>query len=196
MSTRPSADPTAEPSFCIDIGKGGVVKYMGSEKHGDSPVYSDAAHALETYWAKKHHLKTATAYVTAHTGHKGQLDWTHPDLVLRGRTQKKQSVGGWHLHAFEVEKVGGFSMASIFQAYVQASGADFAWVLYSRQDVPSEYFERVTWAAGQVGVGLISYGKPGSITTWREELQARFRKPSMSDHTTFVTSAFGEIAEF
>ena len=190
------AKAVAESNSVVSIGKGGVVKYMGSEKHGNSPVYSDAAHALEAFWSKKKHLKESHAVITAHVGQKGQFDWSHPDVVLRGKTQKKKSFEGWHCHAFEIEKVGGFSMASIFQAYVQGRGADFAWVLYSRGDVQPEYLARVVWAARRVGVGLISYGKPGSITTWKEELPAKYQNPSVIAHESFINSAFGKLGHY
>jgi hypothetical protein len=184
----------ADPYSNVLAGAGGVIKYMGSEKAAGSPLYADVELMLCHHWAKDHHLRDPKIYHTAHSGHHGWADWIHPDVVLRGLTKKSGKDDGRRLHSFEVEKLKGFSLTSVFQAYVQGRGSDYSWVIFNELDVATDdYQDRVLWAARSVGVGLIALSNPGAYSTWAEWLPAKRRSYTVKERSDFIDSALGGL---
>lgn len=74
-----------------------------------------------------------------------------------------------------------FHVSDVAQSFVAGRGADYSWVLIpkevrkNKQDPKSEEWERVTWLAGLLGVGIILYGDPHLVATWRDLYQAKHR---------------------
>ena len=187
-----------DESFAIDKGKGGVIEFTGAENMEGSLLYQKACQVLEKSWASKNSLKEAKAHVSARGGRKGLLDWMHPDVVVIGKPKRRT---GPHdvirHHSFEVERLGGFHLDSIFQAFVQGKGSDYSWVLFSEADIRNDlYRERVFWAADRVDVGLISYGKPGSFSTWKMLRRAQPRNPTSRERDEFREYAMGNLEEW
>jgi hypothetical protein len=109
----------ADPKMCISHGKSGNVEFTGSERASDPLLYRQVARILSTSWAVEQKLKDTTPYFTAHGGHRGAMDWLHPDVVVTGRGKKRfPSDDGRRWHSFEVERQGGFQLNSIFQLLV------------------------------------------------------------------------------
>ena len=185
----------ADPSTCIARGKGGVIEYTGNEIGAVPLLYREVTRVLETYWAKSLGLRQARPFKTAHGGRRGMADWIHPDAVLSAFPRRKRSrTAPPDLHSFEIERAGGFKMDSIFQAFVQGRGSDYSWVVFSASDVAKpDYFDRALWAANYVGVGLISYGKPGSWTTWKLHLSAKRRSSKKTERDEFCEEVLGSI---
>ena len=185
----------ADPSTCIARGKGGVIEYTGNEIGAVPLLYREVTRVLESYWAKHHKFRDVRMYKTAHGGRRGMADWVHPDAVIEAYPAKKSSPKSTHdLHSFEIERAGGFKIESIFQAFVQGRGSDYSWVVFSNTDIARpEYLDRVLWAAGYVDVGLISYGKPGSWTTWTTHLPAKRRGSSKKERDEFCNEVLGDI---
>ena len=178
----------ADPSTCIARGKGGVIEYTGNEIGPMPLLYREVMRVLETYWAKSHGFREMRMFEkTAHGGHKGMADWIHPDAVMRAFPRRKSSPRApYDIHSFEIERAGGFKIESVFQAFVQGRGSDYSWVVFSASDVMRpEYLDRALWAAGYVDVGLITYGKPGSWTTWKELLPAKRRSSTKTEREEF-----------
>ncbi len=184
-----------DPKLAIAKGKGGVIEFTGAENVRDSLLYQKASHVLQKSWAPKNSLKDAMAHVSARGGRKGLLDWMHPDVVVIGKPKRRSGPHDDHrFHSFEVERLGGFHLDSIFQAFVQGKGSDYSWVLFNEVDLRSDlYLERLLWAAGRVGVGLISYGNPGAYSTWQMLHRADFRKPDKKEREEFLEYAVGDL---
>ena len=184
-----------DPDLAIDRGKGGVIEYTGAEHVRDSLLYQKACQVLQRSWAPRNSLKDGIARVSARGGRRGLADWMHPDVVVAGKPKRRSGPNDEvRYHSFEVERLNGFHLDSIFQAFVQGKGSDFSWVLFSEADLRSDlYEERVLWAASRVGVGLISYGKPGSFSTWRQLHRAEFRKPDKRERGEFLDYAVNGI---
>lgn len=179
-----------DPTSHVHRGRGGTVEFIGSER-GDSLLYRHVSRILETYWARSEGLRDVEVFNTARGGQRTGLDWTHPDLVLRALPRRRRSqTDAPDLHSFEVERPGAGKLVSVFQSFVQGRGANFSWVVIARQDLArSEQYERILWAADQVGIGVLSYGKPGSFTTWRTERPAPRRDPGPSERELFENAA-------
>jgi hypothetical protein len=186
-----------EPRNCIARGRGGVIEYTGNEVGGVPLLYRHAIRILETYWSRERKYKNVEVFPTAHGGHRGASDWTHPDAVLRADPARRSSQDALpYLHSFEIERPGGFKIESIFQAFVQGRGADYSWVIYSESDIKTpEYRDRVHWAAASVDVGLISYVKPGSWTTWNSVREPKKRRgSSRGEKALFRLYVLGEVS--
>lgn len=184
-----------DPRNCISRGKGGTIEFTGSERSSEPLLYRHVARVLSTSWATEIRLKDPTPHFTAHGGHRGAMDWLHPDIVVTGRGRRGSgSDNGTRWHSFEVERPGGFHLNSIFQAFVQGRGSDFSWVVLSDEDVEREdYQERVLWSARQVGVGLITYGRPRAYSTWWHMLKAKPRAYTEVERENFKNYAIGEL---
>jgi hypothetical protein len=184
-----------ERKNCISRGKGGNVEFTGSERASEPLLYRHVARILSTSWANDHKLKGAVPHFTAHGGHRGAMDWLHPDVVVTGRGRKRTGTDdGQRWHSFEVERPGGFHLNSVFQAFVQGRGSNFSWVVLCDSDVENpDYLDRVHWAASQVGVGVIVYSRPRAYTTWWELRPAVERRYTKLERQNFKDYALGDL---
>jgi hypothetical protein len=186
-----------DPRKGIARGRGGVIEYTGNEV-GEIPLlYRHVFRILEEYWSRERGYRNVEVFRTAHGGRRGAADWIHPDAVLRADPARRSSKDAPpYLHSFEIERAGGFKIQSIFQAFVLGRGADYSWVVYSESDVKNDdYFDRIQWAAKSVDVGLISYGKPGSWTTWRTIREPQRRTSTAKEKTLFRLYVLGETTK-
>jgi hypothetical protein len=183
-----------EPRNCIARGRGGVIEYTGSEVGGVPLLYRHVFRILGGYWSREQKLRNVEVFATAHGGRRGASDWMHPDAVLQADPARRSSRDALpYLHSFEIERPGGFKIESIFQAFVQGRGADYSWVIYNESDIKTpEYLDRVHWAAASVDVGLISYVKPGSWTTWKSVRDPKRRDSSKAEKALFRLYVLGE----
>ncbi len=170
-------------------------EFTGSEPEKDALLYRQVSTVLKNTWGPKHHMKDLPPFVTAHAGKRGALDWMHPDLVILGTPKRKTHPTDTDVcHSFEVERLGGFKLDSIFQAYVQGKGSHFSWVVIHQRDIRTDQYEiRVRWAAKRVRVGLITYEKPSVYSTWRPCLDAEPRKPSKAESREFQDLAISDL---
>jgi len=170
-------------------------EFTGSESEKGALLYRQVATVLKNSWGPRHHMKDLRPFVTAHGGKHGAMDWMHPDVAILGTPKKKAHPNDTDkCHSFEVERLGGFKLDSIFQAYVQGKGSHFSWVVFHKRDVRTDaYKERVLWAANRVGVGLIAYEKPTAFSTWHTCLEAEPRKPTKAESLEFQEQAMGQL---
>lgn len=191
VATRGNDDATV-PVF---VARGGVLKYRGSEVGASVGLYGDAARIIRQYWGERAlRLRNIDVIVTAHSGRRGAGVWTHPDLVIAADPARRDSADEpRRLHAVEVETAAGFDVRSVYQAHAQGRGADYAWVFGNKAPgVDPVDWERVTWTAASLGVGLVTFEKPHSYQTWTTHLKAARQQPSAKDRDTFIGQALGE----
>lgn len=174
----------------LETVRGGHVVYRGSERgsRGGVPLYRDVTNALENNNAKRLLGWTrATPFDTARAAASGE--WSRPDLVIAAHPIRKSSANAPKLlHAIEIEQANGFKIQSVYQAHSQARGADFAWVFAPAFALTkSRDSDRILWAAGKLGVGLVTFERAGNRSTYRCETKARFLDPDPADRARFVT---------
>ena len=197
---RVVARATADARNSVQIGPGGVVKYLGSESGGRNGIglYADVSRIVRDHWAPKTFgARECDLYQTARSGRRGAGEWTHPDLVLACFPRRKaHRTDSKELHAFEIEARRGFGIQSIYQAHAQARGADYAWVFTFAAAVDSDdHYERIVWAATETRVGLVEFERSGASTTYRTLLKAGKLGSSRQDRLLFVTRVLGEAED-
>lgn len=84
-----------------------------------------------------------------------------------------------------------FSINDIAQAFSAGRGADFSWVMIEastrRRKSEKKYdeWERATWFADYLGVGILLYKDPRRISTWDIVLPAKCRRRSTHSKSYF-----------
>lgn len=183
----------ADPDSPICLVRGGVQSFA-TEK-GDRPgLYREIKRtlekkggSLEQFGHKLHGFHTARPLP------KAQGKWLNPDLLFR-RDLRANAAKTENIHSLEIEPANGFSVASVYQAYEQGRGADFAWVFYvglkRAHKVANGVFEanaddlamrRIVLAARDVGVGIVHADIPTAVTSWSVIVRAKERHPSHAE---------------
>ena len=127
----------------------------------------------------------------------------YPDAVVFADPKRKSSPADLpDIHTFEIEHGGGFSLASVYQAFEQGRGANYTWVLFlSSADAMVEWKNlrgerslkpkdqdssairskrRVLRAARERGVGLVAMRLASVPSGWLEVCPAeRTRGPEI-----------------
>ena len=185
----------AVTSGAVFIGRGGIVKYRGSERGADVGLYADVERIISAYWGHRSAgLRNVSVLRTARSGRRSAGVWTHPDLVIAADPRRRDSLREpRRLHAVEVETASGFDLRSIYQAHAQGRGADYSWVFGSLDPgVPDDHWDRMLWTAQELGVGLVLFEKPGAFTTWDTILTAERKAVTAKERESFIEVAIGE----
>jgi len=187
----------AEDTQRIAKGPGGVIKHRGSERYSASGVgiYTDVSRVISDYWGPdKLKVRDIDMRNTSRSGRRGTGEWTHPDIVMiafPGRRSKPTELKS--LHAIEVETHDGFDIRSIYQAHAQAQGADFAWVFtFANAIDKGDRYDRIHWAAKDIGVGLVEFERPGASTTYKTIINAKRLAHDPVRRSAFVNRVLGE----
>ena len=141
--------------------------YYGNENRSGPALYKAVGHVFSKHWGPDHlGLKVgagADEIVVKTLTARSKGDWTMPDLVVFAHPRRKKTATSLReIHCFEIEQRGGFKIQSVYQAYEQARGADYAWVFAH----VSELDQRVKAAAEEVGVGVVIFDNPNSGVTY------------------------------
>jgi hypothetical protein len=187
----------AEPAQRITTGPGGVIKHRGSERFsaGGVGIYSDVSRVISDYWAPNVlKAREIEMRITARGGRRGAGQWTHPDIVMLAFPGRRANrTDPKFLHAIEVETHDGFDIRSIYQAHAQAQGADFAWVFtFANAIDKGDRYDRIHWAAQEIGVGLVEFERPGSSTTYKTIIKAERLEPDPVRRSAFINRVLGE----
>lgn len=185
----------SDPTVGLNRMQGWIIVYSGTERvtgGGSVGLYDDVARVLVENWAKERRYRDATVEVTASSGRRGTGAWTHPDLTLKcNPNDKTRSLETEMLVAFEVETATGFDVRSVYQAYEQGRGTDYSYVVLPEHRMAAPEWARADAVARELGVGLISYRKPGLWSTWDVVYRAQFREPQTSERESFRDVALG-----
>jgi hypothetical protein len=186
----------ANPMVNVHIGRGGTVQYRGIERTAFNGLYSDVARVIATYWGPRElGLRNVDVIASATGGRRGGGVWTHPDLVIAADPARRRSTDEpRRLHAIEVETNAGFDLRSVYQAHAQGRGAEYSWVFGNTlPGVAHNDWERVMWTAASLGVGIVTFDRPGSFGTWRTHRHAEQQEPVAEQRQAFVERALGDV---
>jgi hypothetical protein len=186
---RVAARGNDDPAVPVFVASGGAIKHRGSERGASVGLYGDVARIIKQYWGERVlGLRNLDVIVTAHSGHRGSGVWTHPDLIVAADPPRRRSADEpRRLHALEVETADGFDLRSVYQAHAQGRGAHYSWVFGSKAPgVDPIDWERVTWTAESLGIGLVTFEKPHAYGTWTTHLKAELQEPSAIERERFI----------
>jgi hypothetical protein len=180
----------------IHLGRGGNVKYLGSELGSGATVglYTDVERVISRWVQRQLGGREVEAFRTSKSGRRGAGQWTHPDLVFAAYPRRRKTRNDpKFLHAVEIETVQGFTIKSVYQAHAQARGADYAWVFtFSDAIDKSDKFDRISWAAQQLGVGIVQFDKSSASGTYQMLFEARQIESTVEDRLNFVTRVMNQ----
>jgi hypothetical protein len=176
--SRAQAEATIDRAIgmasAVRVAPGGRLLYWDAEQ-GSGTLYATVARILSNQWGRHgndvglRHIEVARP---PHGRTVSEGTWTRPDLVMAAYPRRRQTANApKELHAIEVERIGGFDIRSVYQAYEQARGAHFAWVFAHANVVDP----RILTAAGEVGVGVVAFPNPNSVATYRTVARAKPR---------------------
>ncbi len=189
-----------DDTACVfKVSSGRSVSFRGSEHLGGASgvgLYRDVSRIIETRWGPQRHCREIVMHATARLKQRSGRRWVAPDLVMENHPGRKSHPDVEKLiQTFEVETASGFGLESVYQAHAQGRGADFSWVLFQRGvDVAStdhSDWERILWAATQLGVGLVGFSKSTSVQTWKLEREAKRRDHTKAERQAFVETVLG-----
>jgi hypothetical protein len=178
----------------LGAGPGGVIQYWGGENMSSNGIYSGVARVIENYWGPRDFkLRAISVIETAKSGTKGAGVWTHPDLVIAADPARRDSQDEpRRLHAVEVEAKSGFDLRSVYQAHAQGRGADYTWVFGDKSPgVDDKDWKRIVWTAKELGVGLVTFTKPGAYGAWTHHLDAERKYPTAGEREDFIELTLG-----
>lgn len=159
----------AKESLPLTATLGRSIVYWGLENRKTVALYSAVSSIFTKQWGPQQlGLKDGSesnAIVAELLSTRSYADWSMPDLVVFAHPRRKRTADSpREIHSFEIEQQAGFSIQSIYQAYEQARGANYAWVFAHAPTIE----ERVERAASEMGVGVVTFSNPNSNATYRK----------------------------
>lgn len=107
---------------------------------------------------------------------------SRPDIVVGSKFNESERRHTLHNIEFQGKaKNGGstFTSADVAQAFTTGRGSDFSWVfihkssIRRKSDDKYDEWDRTLELAQRLGVGIVAYGDPRLVSTWRLILQAK-----------------------
>jgi hypothetical protein len=199
---KPSDPPRPPP---VTRANGKKLVYWGAENYSQPALYAAVELVFTKKWGPKElGLKTGPEHGIVCTGQppKGGGDWMNPDLVVFAHPRRKVSAdAAREIHCFEIEQQNGFGVKSVYQAYEQARGAEYAWVFAHADGIPA----RVRLVAEELGVGVVTFTNPNAASLYdrpnrkdvaHRAIVAKRRKVEPDDRHAFLertslVNAFG-----
>ena len=141
--------------------------YWGIENRAQVALYDAVGSVFSKHWGPTHlGLKQGVGgdelVVSALTS-KSKGDWMMPDLVAFAHPRRKRTTTSpREIHCFEIEQRNGFTIKSVYQAFEQARGANYAWLFAHSDSVDV----RIADVAREQGVGVVIFGNPNSSATY------------------------------
>ena len=161
---KQGSDERRPPRATKTLGK--KLVYWGAENYSEPALYSAVQATFTASWGPKYlGLKTAKGQEIVCHGQpaKGGGDWMNPDLVVFAHPRRKVSADApREIHCLEIEQQNGFGVQSVYQAYEQARGAEYAWVFAHSDGIP----ERVRTVAKELGVGVVTFSNPNAASLY------------------------------
>ena len=170
----------------VYFGRGETLKFSGT----DAAIYEDVRLRVQSSWADSRGFRNPLARnISSRHSARGLGDWMYPDLVLLADPKRRDTeMDPLEIHTLEVERAKGFTIQSVYQAYEQGRGANYAWVFFlGSKDELSESWRRILRAATELKVGLVAMRRVDLVGTWVVKLPAeRRRKPVEGDRTLLL----------
>lgn len=173
----------ASASNPVFLGRRGV-HYFGAENLGMSGLYEAVGKGAKR-WGRANRLGDIDAEILGRS--KARVKggtWSCPDVVMNA-ARRAGSARPVQIHVVEVEIATGFDIPSVYQAYEQARGADYAWVFFP-QDAEAWPDERISAAAKDLGVGLVTMANPNQPSGWKTVLRARDLDPTRRERAALA----------
>lgn len=185
---RKLAEALATSPVSRVAGRGGYLRYYGDERSGGTAgpgLYDSVERILAKHGLLGCRCREREVAPTARLKGVAGARWLIPDLVLCCHPKVGAQLGATVLHTIEVETSAGFSIESVYQAHAQGRGADYSWVLFSQRSpgLITHDEQRITWAATELGIGLISFSNPNSVNTWTVIRKAARRGRTTAEHS-------------
>jgi hypothetical protein len=154
----------------------------------DRASYEKVASGIVRRWAPRNDLADpCVAKVgTARHGLRREGAWLFPDLVLYANP-KRRGPGEVtkRVHAIEVETASGFGVPSVYQAFEQARGADYAWVFGIRRGHSDSHLGRIVRVATELRVGLVYIDDVTTPAKWVTKVEAGRRQVDPAERENF-----------
>lgn len=174
----------------IYVRRGGTLKFSGT----DAAIYEDVRLRVQSSWAESRGFRNPlTRNISSRHSARGLGDWMYPDLVLLADPKRRDSqIDPLEIHTLEVERAKGFTIQSVYQAYEQGRGANYAWVFFlGAKDELSESWRRILRAATELKVGLVAMDRVDLVGTWVVKLAAERRRTPVPGDRTMLLQATG-----
>lgn len=168
VTTRPKSKKPSDPSLPprATRANGKKLIYWGAENYSQPALYAAVKKTFTEKWGPRElGLKTGRGQEIVCTGQppRGGGDWMNPDLVVFAHPRRKiSSDAPREIHCFEIEQQNGFGVQSVYQAYEQARGAEYAWVFAHAVGIP----DRVRLVAKELGVGVVTFSNPNAASLY------------------------------
>lgn len=110
---------------------------------------------------------------------------SRPDIVVGSKFSDNERRHTLHNIEFQGKATNGistFTSADVAQAFTTGRGSDFSWVfihkssIRRKSDDKYDEWDRTLELAKRLGVGIVAYGDPRHVGTWRLILQAKREK--------------------
>ncbi len=161
---KKASDAPRPPRATKTLGK--KLVYWGAENYAAPALYSAVQTTFTKTWGPQVlGLKTEKGQKPKCAGQppKGEGDWANPDLVVFAHPRRKvRADAPREIHCFEIEQQNGFGIQSVYQAYEQARGAEYAWVFAHSDGIPA----RIRIAAEELGVGVVTFSNPNAASLY------------------------------
>lgn len=173
----------ANPTSNVTASKGGNLTYWGTEVGSQVALYSAVQRVLGAYLGPRNlGLRNIQMQRPPHGKGTGQGVWTRPDLLAWADPKRRRSSSSIReIHALEIERRAGFDVRSVYQAYEQSRGSNFAWVFAHTDEIDL----RTKQAADEFGVGIVTFTNPASFGSYAVNIPAAYREVDASDRTKF-----------
>jgi ferredoxin-NADP reductase len=99
--------------------------------------------------------------------------------------RRQQRTDPPDLHSIEVEIYTGFDIRSVYQAHAQGRGSTYSWVFFASSQQTSPHYDRIEWAAEQLGIGLVQFQRSGASGTYKTRLKATKRSSTPDERLIF-----------
>ncbi len=185
---------TDNPVLNVHVGRGGTIQYRGTERVSSNGLYADVRRIASKYWSSRElGLRNVDVIPTARSGKRKRGVWSHPDLVIAADPPRRRSIDEpRRLHAVEVETSAGFDLRSVYQAHALGRGAHYSWVFGNKlPNVDPKDWDRVLWTAEELGIGVVTFERPGVFGTWKTWVCASEREPTADEREAFIDGALG-----
>lgn len=174
-----------DPNSAVTSGRGGHLTYWGIEIGKTVGLYDAVGRVFSEYFGPRE-LGLRFAQPVSPLRSPGGGEWTLPDLVVFAHPRRKRTADALkQIHSLEIEQTDGFGVQSVYQAYEQSRGADYAWA-FAHLRPRKKLDPRIVASASEQGVGLVTFTKPDAFGSYRLQSAADRRDVTANERRGFL----------